>query len=486
MKKLYSIFILLSLAFTGCEQEEFNGTGLEALADFQLVTGSETVELRSIYPENEVTIQWSDAESGLDSEVLYTWVAYDDNSSVETPLVTLPSNNEGKENDLTVTFEALDNVLEGLGLSTGETTTLNWTVLADNGDVVKIANPNTITLTRFKDEIAPFNLVATPNETSIELQIDNPSAEIMITWDSTYSGFGNEVLYSWEAIKTDGDFSDPLLSLSSDSEGIANSLTLTHQAVDQILEGEGLAEGETLTLQWRVMANSGDISLSSEEIFTISLKRFSSVQAKYLVGAATPGGWGWDNPTEIVEIEEGVFQGTLMFSNEAFRVFDTRDDWGSGTNFPGFLDQGYTIDDRFENAADGDQNFRFVGNEGEYTFTLDTNNKLIYLDGRDSKYMVGAATPSGWNWDEPTVEMIQIQENVWVSVLNFENDAFRFFETEGDWGSGRNFPFYENEGYTIDANFENAADGDSNFRFVGTPGTYKITLDAVNKSIVLE
>ncbi|MBK6267276.1 SusE domain-containing protein [Marivirga sp. S37H4] len=486
MKKLYSVFFLLSLILSGCEQEEFTGTGLEALADFQLVTGSETVELRSIYPENELIIEWSEAESGLESEVLYTWLAYDDNSSVEEPLVAIPSNNEGRENSLTVTFEALDNTLEGLGLATGETVTLNWTVLADNGDIVKVADPNAITLTRFKDEIAPFGLISVPNETSVDLQIDNPGAEILITWDSTYSGFGNTVSYTWEAIKPDGDFSEPFLSLPSDNEGLDNSLTLTHQTVDQILETEGLAEGETLTLQWQVVASSGSLSQGSDDVFTISFKRFTSVQAKYLVGAATPGGWGWDNPTEIVEVEEGLFQGTLVFNNEAFRVFDVRDDWGSGTNFPGFLDQGYTIDDRFENAADGDQNFRFVGEAGEYTFTLDTNNKLIYIDGRPSKFMVGAATPSGWDWDEPTVEMIQIKENVWVSVLNFENDAFRFFETEGDWGSGRNYPYYENEGYTIDASFENALDGDSNFRFIGTPGIYKITLDAVNKSIILE
>ena len=48
-----------------------------------------------------------------------------------------------------------------------------------------------------------------------------------------------------------------------------------------------------------------------------------------------------------------------------------------------------------------------------------------------------------------------------------------------------NYPFYEGEGYTIDANFENAADGDSNFSFIGTPGTYTLTIDTVNKTIAL-
>ena len=70
--------------------------------------------------------------------------------------------------------------------------------------------------------------------------------------------------------------------------------------------------------------------------------------------------------------------------------------------------------------------------------------------------------------------------------MNLSNDALRFFTVRDDWGSGRNYPFYETEGYTIDANFENANDGDSNFRFVGTPGTYTLYMDTIAKTITLE
>lgn len=275
MKKLYSLLFLLVFIFAGCEQEEFSGTGLEALEDFQLVTGNETVELRSIYPENELTIEWSEAASGLDSEVLYTWVAYDENSSTENPLVAIPSNNEGKENALTVTFQALDSTLEELGIGEGETITLNWTVTADNGDVIKVATPNTITLTRFKDEIAPFGLGTPNNETSIDLDIDQPETNIVIEWDSTYSGFGSEISYNFIADERGGDFRNPVLDLVSDGEGALPRLTVTNGQLDEILAGLGLEQGEVIELDWKVVATTpSGVIQESESDFNIDLRRF--------------------------------------------------------------------------------------------------------------------------------------------------------------------------------------------------------------------
>jgi hypothetical protein len=45
--------------------------------------------------------------------------------------------------------------------------------------------------------------------------------------------------------------------------------------------------------------------------------------------------------------------------------------------------------------------------------------------------------------------------------------------------------YYEDEGFTIDSNFENDGSGDGNFNFIGTPGTYTMTINAVNKIIML-
>jgi len=55
----------------------------------------------------------------------------------------------------------------------------------------------------------------------------------------------------------------------------------------------------------------------------------------------------------------------------------------------------------------------------------------------------------------------------------------------GDWGSGLDYSYYEDKGYTIDTKLENATAGD-NFSFVGTPGIYTVTIDDLKKVIDLK
>ena len=99
-------------------------------------------------------------------------------------------------------------------------------------------------------------------------------------------------------------------------------------------------------------------------------------------------------------------------------------------------------------------------------------------------YVVGAgAVDAGWSWDNP-IEL-PLQGTKYSGNINLINDAFRFFEVNGDWGSGLNYPYYESVGYTIDSNLVNALDGDSNFRFEGTPGEYFIEIDTDAKTITL-
>ena len=110
---------------------------------------------------------------------------------------------------------------------------------------------------------------------------------------------------------------------------------------------------------------------------------------------------------------------------------------------------------------------------------------MISLCDNDQLWAVGAATPGGWDWANPT-QIPCTGFNEYSGQITLTNEAFRFFSVRDDWGSGINYPFYVNEGYTIDSNFEDALDGDNNFRFIGTPGTYTITINTFNKTITLQ
>ncbi len=222
----------------------------------------------------------------------------------------------------------------------------------------------------------------------------------------------------------------------------------------------------------------------------------------WLVGAGVPdAGWSWDSPVQLPCTGNGVYSGNVNLQNNGgadnnFRFFtDATLEWASPSfNYPHYVSEGYTIDSDFVDAMDGDNNFAFVGTTGEYFLTVDTINLTITLGPSqttcefDQLWLVGAGVPdAGWGWDTP-VEFPCTGAGVYSGSVTFANDSFRFFtDSSLEWASPSfNFPYFEGEGYTIDANFENANDGDSNFRFVGTPGTYILTMDTVNKTITLQ
>jgi len=227
----------------------------------------------------------------------------------------------------------------------------------------------------------------------------------------------------------------------------------------------------------------------------------------YAVGAGiTYTSWGWDYPAAFNGNGNGLYSGnvdlTAYTGNDDgnFRFF-TGTGWGFDSfNYPHFADEGYTIDENFVNAEDGDSNFRFIGTDGLYLLTIDQINKTITLTepeatgtcDYDVLYAVGLGiTNAGWGWDSPAPFFCN-GAGVYSGFVDLtaytgnDDGNFRFFTGTG-WGfDSFNYPHFTDEGYTIDENFVNAEDGDSNFRFIGDDGTYLLTIDTVNKTITLE
>mgnify|MGYP001232366607 CR=1 FL=1 len=99
-------------------------------------------------------------------------------------------------------------------------------------------------------------------------------------------------------------------------------------------------------------------------------------------------------------------------------------------------------------------------------------------------YMIGSAT-GGWD-PALAVEMPSSAPNVYTTIAYFsnvvDNNTFRFFKQAG-WGDAWNCPYFTG-GFTTTL-LENALDGDSNFRFIGTTGYYRITANLSAKTVVM-
>ena len=116
------------------------------------------------------------------------------------------------------------------------------------------------------------------------------------------------------------------------------------------------------------------------------------------------------------------------------------------------------------------------------------SNSIVYLVtafGCLNQYAVGQGlSQSGWNWNSPRTLLCDNGVlTMTADFLNGPSDSFRFFTTEGDWSTGRNYPYYTDLGYKIVSTLVNAGDGDSNFINTGAAGKYKLTIDSNNKTI---
>lgn len=206
----------------------------------------------------------------------------------------------------------------------------------------------------------------------------------------------------------------------------------------------------------------------------------------FAVGEAlTDIGWNF-SPDGEVFCQNDILQRKFRFTNGTnFRFFEESGVWTSGLGYNYYIGEGYTIDTNLEAVDDGDDNFVFVGESGIYTITINNIEKTIVVTPSGSLWAVGGAVPGGWGFNDDTVEFVESAPDIWSASITLSNDIFRFFQTFNVWDTNNNYAYYYDESYTINANFENDGSGDANFKFIGTPGTYILTIDAVNKTITL-
>ncbi|MDT0558935.1 SusE domain-containing protein [Ichthyenterobacterium sp. W332] len=335
------------------------------------------------------------------------------------------------------------------------------------------------------------------------------------TWNSPALDVPTNISYELQK-SISGDFSDMEVVGTTNANEIAITIgdMLGYAAQAGLDNDPATPNPDTGNVSFRIKSSVGTTggleTFSDVAVLTLRLPEQTTTEEAicdldqyFLVGAAVKfTGWDWATPQRAVCTGTNVYTVNVDLVNNVdgdgnFRFFTTETDWGSGINYPGFSDDGWTIDSMFEDAMDGDNNFLFTGPSGKYFLTIDALNKTITLDNPtpqgtcdlDQYWAVGAGLPdAGWDWATP-VQLMCEADGVYSGWVNYTSDGdanFRFFTTATDWGSGINYPGFADEGYTIDANFENANDGDLNFKFIGTTGQYFTTIDTVAKTITLE
>ena len=77
--------------------------------------------------------------------------------------------------------------------------------------------------------------------------------------------------------KQDGDFSDPIYTVTSDNKGLSNGATITHKTLNKIAAMAGIELAEDGILKWTVRSSRGLNFAKAEESRTIKLVRINNV-----------------------------------------------------------------------------------------------------------------------------------------------------------------------------------------------------------------
>lgn len=218
---------------------------------------------------------------------------------------------------------------------------------------------------------------------------------------------------------------------------------------------------------------------------TISLKdktiwlEASSAPTLFIIGDAQ--GWNLSNALEMHSLGGGQFEVIGQFQqNGKFRFFASPD-WGAD-QFRWSSFAGGTVDTELADGADGDSNFLFTAASGIYTMVVSINDKTISVESslEPTLYIIGE--DQGWNLAN-AFQLTWLGGGKYEGSTTFTNNAtFRLFD-KPDWPNGfGNYPHFGDEG-EVNPILENANDGDQNFRFVGTTGTFTMSVDLYNLTV---
>jgi hypothetical protein len=276
MKRILHI-LFAAIAIVSCEQEEFPGSGLESLRDFTLnpVPGSR-IALNSLKADENIVMSWQVSRSGFDSPVTYTWMLDEEGGNFSSPILSLPSDNNGLDNKLTISNAMLEEKLKNAGVPAGGELKGVWSVKATNGDVTKVATHHALAIMRFSEAIMSFELTDPVNGETIFLKESLAASTINMTWESTLSGLGTTVKYEWLLDLPDGDFSNPVLTMSSDNNGVDSKLSITHQQLEDALEELGVDPQSLAEYKWTVKATAGEAEQFADEAFALKLVRWGT------------------------------------------------------------------------------------------------------------------------------------------------------------------------------------------------------------------
>lgn len=434
--KLRSIFLFLSAAgilASGCKKYEFDNEAKgEALGEFKLVApaNAASLALNPATPDEPVVISWTAAKPGVHTAPAYKWIAALKTGNIEQPLISVPSDNSGKDTKLSLTMQTLDQALQTAGVAANGTVELIWTIEATNNSVKQKATEiRSITIKRNTDGLTPFLLLG-PASAASNVETNPTSTTDFFTFNWTKAKpavAANATKYKVLFVAENGNFNTPLMTINADNSGSDSTLKISWKAMSDSLVAKGYTDfSDVAKLQWTVVATSGTYTRQSNYINTLYITRLVRM---FLVGDLT--GWDINNPIELVADKANGRLGKVFYTyvkvttSAQFLFIKEKGNWGSKFGITGGTAPTYDIG--YNTGGDF-----FITTPGVYRLTIDAGSlkahiqqKKVSLAGAFQGWNPGALANSGF-----------MQRDKFIILQNISlTDEFKFHDGPA-WDNG--------------------------------------------------
>ena len=271
------------------------------------------------------------------------------------------------------------------------------------------------------ETIVPVSNLISP-VTNAFVRLDPPSnAAVTFEWGQARAADGTLVLYEVVFDKEDGDFSKPVYSTASSSNGLETRLVLSHGDLNRIANIAGIKSSDQGKLKWTVNASKGLNVQTGTETRVITLERpagFAALPpALFLTGSGTEAGANVAQALPFKSVSAGVYELYTKLGPGDVKFVDQQT--GAATAY--YLDG--------SKLREGDQAPSPAAAPAVYRLRLDFNNAAATLTEIQS---VGL-------WFAPNNKVQVVLPYVGLGVWKIENTPIEF--KQESWGRDERYKF---------------------------------------------
>ncbi len=335
---------------------------------------------------------------------------------------------------------------------------------------------------RFDIETPADTMHLSASSQSIELKhYESDQPAVTFTWQNAAPREGaDKIAYYFKMDIADNDFESAIAKI----EVTGNSISFTHKQLNDMLSDWGITPGTAVDLEAELIAQPEETAkYMKPELSTARITVTGYSVQLFIAGSATAAGDNVANAislNEIVAAQQYTWTGYLKPGNFYFPM--SREEnlgaYGRGTD-----------DNHLAFSETGDVTPFEITHEGFYTLTLNIDALTITYEER--VWMVGEATPNGWDLLKATELTRQAGTRIfkWKGVLNRGQLKFPLKVDEAVWNGPFLLADSDNtpaEGTSAINFVEHCSDAVDFKWYVSEMAIYQITVDLDKKTVTFD